>query len=457
MTRYLALAIFVFSLVAGAWGLAPAAASSAEQGSPQTKPAAHVDLAASNPPESCQSCHSEIYDQWKDSFHAKATTSPFFRGVATLFNFTVGPKYASECLNCHATDVKLTGDYQSRWQAILADEPDTPGITCTACHAIRDVKDTPDISVPVKMTVIKTPFHNVERSPMFKKEVSCSSCHDYNNSHALQGDWKKGPVCCNTNRDLRKTELAKQGVSCQTCHMAPGLDKDPKAWQKALSSSGSIKDILLRLVNLDRYAENRTFRGHRFPGSHDAEVLKTAVKTDFAVKQENGKVRLRVTIRNLTGHSIPNGCPPRSRIFLRMWLEDADGFEVDSQQEEYGFNFKDKDGFEPVMVPTAVARGFDHVLEAEATEDVKAEFTLPAEGGPFTVKANLIYNYFVIPPPEAQNRIQQGIIRRIQAGTPAQKDYILNVEIPKRMEAMNLLTSTYPPVLMWHAEQRLAP
>jgi hypothetical protein len=307
------------------------------------------------------------------------------------------------------------------------------------------------------MTAVKTPFHNIENSTLFRKEVMCSGCHDYNNSHAVQGDWEKGVACCNTNRDFRKTEMAKQGVSCRTCHMAPGLDKDPKAWQKALTSRGSIKNTLLRLVNLSRYAENRELRGHRFPGSHDTEVLKTALETDFSVKQENDKVRLRVTVKNLTGHSIPNGCPPRARVFLRMWLEDADGFEVDSYQQEYGFNFKDKDGFEPVMVPTAVARGFDHVLKAEATEDVRAEFTLPTEDGPFTVKASLIYNYFVIPPPEAQNRIQQGIIKRIQASTPAQRDEILNVEIPRRMAAMNVLTSTFPPVLMWQAEQRLAP
>jgi len=457
MNKHLILTVLTLILAAGTWGLAPPSIAAPIQGKSEAASETHAGLVASNPPESCQSCHSEIYDQWKDSFHAKATTSPFFRGVATLFNFSVGPKYASECLNCHATDVKLTGDSQARWQAILDDKPDTPGITCTACHAINNVKDAPDISVPVKMTAIKAPFHNVENSPMFKKEVSCSSCHDYNNSHALQGDWKKGPACCTTNRDFRKTEMAKKGVSCQTCHMAPGLDKDPKAWQKALSSQGSIKNTLLGLVNLDRYAENKVFRGHRFPGSHDAEFLKTAVKTSFEVQRKKNKVLIRVDLENLTGHSIPNGCPPRSRIFLRIWLEDADGFEVDSQQEEYGFNFKDKDGFEPVMVPTAVGRGFDHVLEAEAIEKVKAEFTIPSEDGPFTVKASLIYNYFVVPPPEAQNRVQQSIIRRIQASTPAQKDYILNVEIPKRMEAMNLLTSTYPPVLMWRAEQRLAP
>ncbi len=71
------------------------------------------------------------------------------------------------------------------------------------------------------------------------------------------------------------------------------------------------------------------------------------------------------------------------------------------------------------------------------------------------MKASLTYVYFVMPPPEAQNHMQQGLIQRIDAGTQETKDYILNVEIPGRMAAMNRLTSAYTPVVMWHAEQSL--
>ncbi len=453
MKKYGIILVLAISVALGGWILA----ASAQDGKAVPTPgaaAAHQGLTASSPPESCRSCHREIYDQWKESFHAKATTSPAFRGMATLFNFSVGSKYARECLNCHATDVKLTGDYQARWRAILEDKPDTPGVTCTACHAIRDVdKDSYDLLVPVKVSAVKTPFHNVERSALFKKEVMCSGCHDYNNSHAVQGDWERGVPCCDTNRDFRKTRMYKQGVSCQTCHMAPGLDKDPEAWRKALEARTSLREALLRLVNLDRYAEDRPLRSHRFPGSHDPEVVKTAVEAGFRIQQSGRKVVLRVDLKNLTGHSIPNGCPPRARMFLRLWLEDEDGFEVDSHQVEYGFNFKDKDGFEPAMVEAAVARGFDHVLEAEKTEVVEARFDIPGDAGPLTAKASLTYVYFVMPPPEAQNRMQQGLIRRIRAGTQAEKDFILNVEIPGRMAAMNRLVSAYAPVVMWQAEQ----
>lgn len=433
------------------WGLA-----SSPPPSEHSAGSSHKGLTVSSSSKSCQSCHSEIYDQWKESFHAKATTSPAFRGMATLFNFSAGAKSARECLNCHATDVKLTGDYQARWQAIMDDKPNTPGVTCTACHSIRDVdKNNHDLLVPVTIKAVKTPFHNVERSALFKKEVMCSGCHDYNNSHAVQGDWERGVACCNTNRDFRKTKMAKDGVTCQTCHMAPGLDKDPNAWKKAISSRGSFKDTLFRLVNLGQYSEKKIFRGHRFPGSHDADLVKSSVKTKLTVESNNKEITLKATIKNLTGHSIPNGCPPRARIFLRLWLEDEDGFEIDSKQVEYGFNFIDKYGFEPVGVAAAVGRGFDHVIEAEKISEVTARFEYPKDSSEITAKASLTYVYFVMPPTEAQNRLQQGLIRQIQEGTQEKKDFILNVEIPSRMGAMNRLVSAYNPVVMWLTKQKI--
>jgi len=452
--------LIVFALAAifsGMWWLTTTEADAGLGVKAEKTIAAHRGLTASSPPESCRSCHHDIYEQWKKSFHAKSTTSPAFRGMATLFNFSVGPKYARECLNCHATDVKLSGDYNARWQAILTDKPNTRGVTCTACHAIRDVdKDNYNPLIPVKMRAVRMPFHNVERSPLFKKGVMCSSCHDYNNSHAVRGDWERGVPCCTTNRDFRKTKMAKKGVQCQTCHMAPGLDKNPKAWKKALDAVTGFKERLMNLVGLSRYVENKPMPSHLFPGSHDPNLLKSAVDAHLDVKVMNeGKVALQVNLKNLTGHSIPNGCPPRTRMFLRLWLEDADGFEIDSHQVEYGLNFKDKNGFEPAMVDAAVARGFVHVLEAEKTGVVKSVFDIPHDGTPVTAKASLTYVYFVMPPSEAQNRMQQGLIRRIRAGSQKEKDFILNIEIPGRMAAMNRLASAYPPVVMWHAERTL--
>jgi len=237
--------------------------------------------------------------------------------------------------------------------------------------------------------------------------------------------------------------------------MAKGLDNNPEAWKEALATSSSLKMKLLKLVNLDRYWEKPEYSGHRFPGSHDADVAKSAIDAKLSILSNDKKIILTAAIENLTGHSIPNGCPPRARIFLRLWLEDEDGFEIDSKQVQYGINFINKKGFEPAMVDTAVGRGFDHVLEAEKISEVKASFDYPEDSTAIIAKASLTYVYFVMPPTAAQNRMQQGLIKKIKAGTPEQKDFILNVEIPGRMGAMNRLVSAYKPVVMWHVKQKI--
>ncbi|GMR16645.1 MAG: hypothetical protein BMS9Abin31_1003 [Gammaproteobacteria bacterium] len=213
----------------------------------------------------------------------------------------------------------------------------------------------------------------------------------------------------------------------------------------------------MRWLNLEQYAENKIWKGHRFPGSHDAPMLKSAFDIQFDAIRTSNNITANIAIKNLTGHSIPNGCPPRARIFLRIWIEDSDGFEIDGQQIEFGINFKDKNGNEPAMVDTAVSRGFDQVLEAEKIETRNFKFSLTdADEDPVHIKASMTYVHFVMPPPEAQNRMQQGLIKRIKAGNEEVKNYILETEIPGRMAAMNRLFSAYKPIVIWQAKGKIS-
>ncbi len=66
-----------------------------------------------------------------------------------------------------------------------------------------------------------------------------------------------------------------------------------------------------------------------------------------------------------------------------------------------------------------------------------------------TLHATLTYIFFVTPPPEAKERMQQGIIARIRAAiTQEEKDAILKTEIPTRMNSMNAMEATCPPSVM---------
>lgn len=140
---------------------------------------------------------------------------------------------------------------------------------------------------------------------------------------------------------------------------------------------------------------------------------------------------------------------------LRFWAQDKEGNEIFSDQVEYGFNFTDAGGNEPAMVDAATGRGWVHVLEADKDNVESFRVEVPGNAGPITLKALMTYIHFVMPPPEAQNRMQQGLIDRVQRGTEEEKQKILNEEIPTRMASMNTLQSTYPPIRMAEASQTI--
>jgi hypothetical protein len=141
---------------------------------------------------------------------------------------------------------------------------------------------------------------------------------------------------------------------------------------------------------------------------------------------------------------------------LRFWAQDEEGNQLFSDSREYGFNFVDNAGFEPAMVDNVAGRGYDTVIEADKVTEER--FTVPLDDtkGAIELHATLTYIFFVTPPPEAKDRMQQGIIARIQQGTPEERDRILNEEVPGRMASMNTLETTYPPVIMAKADAILA-
>ena len=141
---------------------------------------------------------------------------------------------------------------------------------------------------------------------------------------------------------------------------------------------------------------------------------------------------------------------------LRFWAKDKDGFEVASGTREYGFNFSSNAGYEPAMVNDVKDRGFDYVLEPEKTTEESFAFAIPEDTNEITLNAVLTYIFFVTPPSEAKERMQQSIIQRIRsAKSQKEKDEILNVEIPTRMNSMNTMESTYPPVVMANVTKQI--
>lgn len=143
---------------------------------------------------------------------------------------------------------------------------------------------------------------------------------------------------------------------------------------------------------------------------------------------------------------------------LRVWAEDQDNpaeGELFSDTREYGFNFKDRAGNEPVMMESAFARGFDKALKPDGFTYERFSFPVPSKARRLSVFASLTYLYFVPPPGEMVERMQAAIVQRIERASEAEKRKILDVEIPARMEAMHTLISTYPDIVMAQAKREL--
>ena len=67
---------------------------------------------------------------------------------------------------------------------------------------------------------------------------------------------------------------------------------------------------------------------------------------------------------------------------------------------------------------------------------------------PVIVKASMTYIWFKPPSAAAQDRMQKGIIRRIEAASRDEKKQILDRDIPAMMSARNTLESAHAPVVM---------
>ncbi len=278
-----------------------------------------VSVSASELPsaETCKPCHEEIYNQWRESYHARSIHEPTFRAMLTIFAYNTrgtnpevwGPNYEF-CFNCHAPEVKVKNNAAELARQIRNGEKITSeGITCTVCHSIEWVTDIPDPNVPVAFDVGPTPpYHKVKKTALFEQSVLCSPCHDYNNPYAVVAHqvYKSDPgvtgvPCCTVNRDWKKTSYAQKGITCQSCHM--------REEQQVVQLSGfdKFKNMLYALTGLTRYRDDRRRVSHTFPGGRSEEMLKRAVKMEIEAESAGDDIKATVALRNLTGHSIPNG------------------------------------------------------------------------------------------------------------------------------------------------------
>ena len=226
----------------------------------------------------CGSCHARHLDEWRRSFHARSVTSDNFMRAFSQYLDSLAPEQRVEprsslaCLSCHAPLAEKAGPEIVRQVTNLIAAKQTENLDgyevgCVACHLDKDSRFAGPIRNPKE-----NPFHASIYSAFYQDSSFCATCHT----------WVSPAVpCSDVFTDWRKSQAAKRGTTCQSCHMAEYTD--PIA------------------------APQRKVHSHVFPGARSSAMLKRAVTLGLKAAFRKDGLEVTTVLRNLVPHRVPDG------------------------------------------------------------------------------------------------------------------------------------------------------
>jgi Cytochrome c554 and c-prime len=324
-------------------------------------------------PESCGSCHTEIYAHWQNSLHASSATDPAYLAVKELFAFERGEPAVRLCAGCHAPVALMTGEVglYSRESA-----SSRQGVSCGFCHTVdashggngaytshpsrvraylgvpwnsfhgdsqsaegggqsaggSDPSSTAissgssvgsssgTVSSADSSSVASSPFEGLARWLVYQKPAAHIT--DMRSSALATGEVCQschqftinGVAVQNTWAEWKASSFAAKGVTCQGCHFS-------SSGQAGVSEPGEIavgrpRDAMLAHA---LGGGSVTVAGR---GAANLAYLKGSLK----LEAERVAGRLEVRVRNTgAGHAIPSGVTDLRELWLEVTAFDARG------------------------------------------------------------------------------------------------------------------------------------
>jgi nitrate/TMAO reductase-like tetraheme cytochrome c subunit len=239
--------------------------------------------------QSCRECHSQQFDEWESSIHAKSFTDPLVLATNQSNNFR-----KEECIPCHAPAPVFEhgiGKLERVVERVTAREE---GVDCLSCHRMGDRVVGPAAAAAGSSRAACRPMARAELA----SPALCAPCH---NQHNTVDEWEA-------------SSYPNAGVTCLDCHMQPVTRK---------TEDGT----------------TRPGRSHKFPGGHDREMLAKAftLRTEVVDAAEGGK-KLVVHVSNSgAGHNFPADARHRA-LDLVVTLIQPDGVEVPPRESSRPYN-----------------------------------------------------------------------------------------------------------------------
>lgn len=231
----------------------------------------------------CLTCHAPIASEWRESFHHRSVTGPYWEDVRRLGYARVFDALRKPCLHCHAPANVL--DLGSPTAPLSSGERDL-GVECTP-NLLRD----PPGRVP--------PL----RSDDVALGVDCVACHV--SRHGILGTGRRPTAEHETLADERFRDAGRASRSlCGTCHAS--LVASWTSSRQALEGVTCLDCHMPRVVAPSvAGGPERSRRSHRFLADKDDGMLREAVHATLELAP--GRRARFVIVNDRVGHPLPAG------------------------------------------------------------------------------------------------------------------------------------------------------
>ncbi|GMR05610.1 MAG: hypothetical protein BMS9Abin25_0185 [Gammaproteobacteria bacterium] len=256
--------------------------------------------------ETCGSCHTEFYREWRTTIHSQAWTDPYFQADWKFEDKRDSCRLCHTPLDRQHPQTVLGYRDASKWDPVLEDNPNFDsklqheGVTCAACHyregKIVGVLGNTNAPHPVKKldnpneVCVRCHVVDGKRWDTFFRFPPCGTVAEIQST--------KGAV-------KRSGETIVQDIAslgCVDCHMP--------AIKRALVEGGEVRNA----------------RQHLWRGGHFPEMVRKAFTADLfeeAVEKNKRKFTFKITNTG-TRHYLPTGTPDRY-LSVKMRLLDSEG------------------------------------------------------------------------------------------------------------------------------------
>lgn len=313
-------------------------------------------------PGTCARCHGGYApyaqaDQWIGSMMANSARDPLFRTALAIANQDK-PGAGTFCLRCHAPVGFLHGNAEPP-DASALEAIDLEGVQCEVCHRMTPASkignaqyvldddgnifgpyDDP-FSMPMRMMAGRNP----QGSAFIRQGELCGTCHDVTNP--LNGFPEQ-----RTYTEWKQSAFAREGITCQGCHMKnlsePGFASIQSAMMSGRGMGGMGGMMGGMMENVQRRAH---FPQHQFAGGNAwmldvlaflyperrAAYAQTKEWVLEKLQEEAAELELnvaeaarsrliaRVKVINKAGHKLPTGYPEGRRMWLHVVATDTAG------------------------------------------------------------------------------------------------------------------------------------